>query len=1213
MFRVSRRRRRNPALALALLATAAATQFASAQDCPLSSRDCTTAAMQADCNTNGVADACEITGCDPFLFQVGSAVGPGTNVLGIATGDFDGDGLDDVAFADNMPGSPSMASLKVSRNNGGLFATPVAVESPVANLEMTGIAVADIDHDNRRDIVAVLRGLVSNPGQVRIYLNRTQPGGAMTFAAPSASAGTQIDMEFLLGFGSQIAAGDLDRDGDIDIVVSGGLGNGVTALDNRLIQNHGVPGFVRRDLPGGAIVPTGITLGLINDDDALDLIVSESTTQSGGRGYRHWLNSDNGQVSFGSAVSHGVPPGSNSPQGVTAAVLLRRPAMRPLFDFLLWNSPDAGHPFGMIRLRNSSGEFESLGVDTPGRPIAAAASDFDLDGDADIALVDDGNVARFLRNESGVLVRDASTNVVPSGNFTGLAVGRLNSDSRPDLVLALRNVGFRPIFNAMSLAAVRRDCNTNGVPDECEIAAVPARDCNTNGLMDLCELFRGGDSDCDTNGVLDRCDVAQGAPDCNTNGEPDRCELSIGIVQDCNTDNVADLCQGGCNTNAVPDACDTAGGNDDCNTNRVPDECEMSGRVLSTWTAAQQFWNGAANWCPRIVPNNSSQARFDVRVLQAGSVVTLDVNPTIDSLQLAANTTVIAGASGGADVRTLAVVDAPGGQPGEFVNAGVVAAGEGTRFVVDVSRIDQSGGGVLRAVSPTSGSGRSVLEISHARISGGRLETIGPAAEIHLIGGATLDDAEVKGVVVPDGQSGAFSDQVILNGSLQVAPGDRAFTLFTADGPSARLAGNGGGDDSVTLGSESYALMGGFVNGFTNNAGSRIDGTGLIFGDLVNHGVIEANQPDRQLSLLSFGEKTNGASGVLSARSGGILNVQAEVSGGGLLIADHDGVVEVAANLIGNASMGGMALMSRGGRLRIRRPGGRISVDTRGPILSRQGSDGSIEFERSDVTGVSHVNIGDGTGDGRTELDLLDTTVCTVEGVVHVFARGTLLLNNSTLNAAELVLDPGATLIAHSTLDIRDRLSIETTDAALPTWQVDASALLRMSGGIGVDPNSPSLSGWATLEAASPDAGPRLPGDPPPDFFIPRLEIGADSRVSLIDLYNTPAAPRDAVYCGELTLQPRSVLNLNGRRLYVNGAAVQVGPYGQGAIQDVPRCSTQRGDFTCDGQLTAADVPGFAAALLSDDPLVSGQADMNDDGRGDGDDIAPFLLLLGEP
>jgi len=64
-----------------------------------------------------------------------------------------------------------------------------------------------------------------------------------------------------------------------------------------------------------------------------------------------------------------------------------------------------------------------------------------------------------------------------------------------------------------------------------------AKDCNSNGIPDECDISSGFDHDCNNNGQLDACDIAQGAEDDNQNGYPDPCELDRG---DLNLDGIVD-------------------------------------------------------------------------------------------------------------------------------------------------------------------------------------------------------------------------------------------------------------------------------------------------------------------------------------------------------------------------------------------------------------------------------------------------------------------------------------------------------------------------------------------------------------------------------------------------------------------------------------------------------------------------------------------------
>ncbi|MCK4660438.1 MAG: hypothetical protein KAV82_13020, partial [Phycisphaerae bacterium] len=71
------------------------------------------------------------------------------------------------------------------------------------------------------------------------------------------------------------------------------------------------------------------------------------------------------------------------------------------------------------------------------------------------------------------------------------------------------------------------DCNSNGIPDECDISGGTSEDCNTNGVPDECDIAGGTSGDCNTNSVPDECDISgTTSTDCQPNGIPDECELA---------------------------------------------------------------------------------------------------------------------------------------------------------------------------------------------------------------------------------------------------------------------------------------------------------------------------------------------------------------------------------------------------------------------------------------------------------------------------------------------------------------------------------------------------------------------------------------------------------------------------------------------------------------------------------------------------------------
>jgi CxxC motif-containing protein (DUF1111 family) len=89
------------------------------------------------------------------------------------------------------------------------------------------------------------------------------------------------------------------------------------------------------------------------------------------------------------------------------------------------------------------------------------------------------------------------------------------------------------------IAAGTPDCNQNGVPDSCDIASGASADADLDGKPDECFI------DCNANDVPDTIEVAQGStPDCNDNGVPDSCDIASGASSDFNGNGVPDGCAG---------------------------------------------------------------------------------------------------------------------------------------------------------------------------------------------------------------------------------------------------------------------------------------------------------------------------------------------------------------------------------------------------------------------------------------------------------------------------------------------------------------------------------------------------------------------------------------------------------------------------------------------------------------------------------------------
>lgn len=97
-------------------------------------------------------------------------------------------------------------------------------------------------------------------------------------------------------------------------------------------------------------------------------------------------------------------------------------------------------------------------------------------------------------------------------------------------------------YDLETICVLGADCNNNNQSDAIDIAFGVSPDCDGNGVPDECDIAAG--LDCNSNLVPDACDIANGTSlDGNQNGIPDECELPEFVRGDCNGDtsfNIAD-------------------------------------------------------------------------------------------------------------------------------------------------------------------------------------------------------------------------------------------------------------------------------------------------------------------------------------------------------------------------------------------------------------------------------------------------------------------------------------------------------------------------------------------------------------------------------------------------------------------------------------------------------------------------------------------------
>ncbi|MEA2473725.1 MAG: hypothetical protein QOE06_1640 [Thermoleophilaceae bacterium] len=182
----------------------------------------------------------------------------GTNPQIPVVGDFDLDGNQDVAVANR--GTNDVSVLK-----GDGFGALTAGATLSTNVAPEGLAVGDLNGDGKDDLASSDFGPGPASGAYSVMLN-TSAGGLLSFA-PTSSVGTGTQPK-------GIALSDLDRDGNLDMILAEGASQQVRTFAG-VGNGTFTTGATLGDGPGpSTYTPVAVTTGDLNNDGKTDIVTA---------------------------------------------------------------------------------------------------------------------------------------------------------------------------------------------------------------------------------------------------------------------------------------------------------------------------------------------------------------------------------------------------------------------------------------------------------------------------------------------------------------------------------------------------------------------------------------------------------------------------------------------------------------------------------------------------------------------------------------------------------------------------------------------------------------------------------------------------------------------------------------------------------------------------------------------------------------------------
>ena len=329
-----------------------------------------------------------------FGVPLSCATSPGPSA--VCAAQLNGDGALDVAVA----GEIATVCVFAGEGRGQFHAAPTF---PV-DVGPAAVVAADVSGDGHVDLVTA-NALYGSTGTVSVLLGDGRGGFApqATIDAGTAPRG--------------LAAGDLDEDGDLDLVVADPISNTVS-----LLLGTGGGSFAPAAPIASGSGPSAVSLGRLDEDSLLDVVFANSSA-----GTVTVLLGQPG-AGFGPPSDFSLGPSPQSPQDIALGDVDGDGRL----DLVIANQ-GAGRV--CVLLNQGAGSFGNKKTYYSGSPRRVSLADLDADGDLDVVVaqgpysigvllgVGDGTFGTQTPYPAGIVPND-------------LAVGDIDGDGNLDVVVA---------------------------------------------------------------------------------------------------------------------------------------------------------------------------------------------------------------------------------------------------------------------------------------------------------------------------------------------------------------------------------------------------------------------------------------------------------------------------------------------------------------------------------------------------------------------------------------------------------------------------------------------------------------------------------------------------------------------------------------------------------------------------------------------------------